>query len=102
MSVLTKARLVVTIEEEVGLDASLSNVLVDAFFDEIRELLQKDNKVILSGLGKFSVRQKEAREGRNPKTGEKVMVPSRKVVHFQTSASLRKLLNQLSFRHNGA
>ena len=96
MHALTKANLAAYIEEAVGLEASLAKVLVTHFFDEIAAMLEKNEKIKLSGLGSFSVRQKSSRPGRNPKTGEAVMIKPRKVVSFQTSVTLRKLLNSLS------
>ncbi len=102
MSALTKARLAAYIEDEVGLDTSLAMAIVEHFFEEITVALEKGAEVKLTGLGQFSTRQKKAREGRNPRTGEKVKITPRKVVNFQASSALRKLLNQLSCEVHGA
>ena len=102
MATLTKARLAAYIEDEVGLDAVLSMAIVEHFFEEITVALEKGEEVKLTGLGNFSTRQKHSREARNPRTGEKVRVSARKVVNFQTSSTLRKLLNQLSCEVHGA
>ena len=102
MTALTKAVLASHIEEEVGLEAPLAMALVEHFFEEIVVLLDKGEDIQLSGLGHFSVRKKQAREARNPKTGEKVTIGARRVVSFQTATSLRKLLNQLSCGVHGA
>lgn len=99
---LTKSRLAAYIEDEVGLDAVLSMAIVEHFFEEITLALAQGEAVKLTGLGNFSPRQKRARPARNPRTGEAVKIPARKAVHFQTSATLRKLLNQLSCEVHGA
>ena len=102
MSTLTKAKLAAYIEDEVGLDAVLSMAIVEHFFEELTVALEKGDEVKLTGLGSFSTRQKNSREARNPRTGEKVRIPARKVVNFQASSTLRKLLNQLSCEVHGA
>jgi integration host factor subunit alpha len=102
VTTLTKAKLAATIEDEVGLDAGLSMAIVEHFFEEITVALEKGEAVKLTGLGNFSTRQKNSREARNPRTGEKARVSARKVVNFQTSSTLRKLLNQLSCEVHGA
>lgn len=99
---LTKARLAAYIEDEVGLEPSLAMALVEHFFEEITVLLEKGEEVKLSGLGCFRSKQKAARDARNPKSGDKVRIPARKVVSFEASPTLRKLLNQLSCEVHGA
>ncbi|HEV2613879.1 MAG TPA: integration host factor subunit alpha [Gammaproteobacteria bacterium] len=102
MKSLTKAKLASYVEDEVGLEAPLAMALVEHFFEEITVALEKGEEVKLFGLGNFSVRQKNARMARNPRSGESVKIPARKVVNFQTSTTLRKLLNQLSCGVHGA
>lgn len=99
---LTKAKLAAYIEDEVGLEGPIAMALVEHFFEEITVSLEKGEEITLSGLGNFSVRQKKSREARNPRTGDKVRIPARKVVIFETSSTLRKLLNQLSSEIHGA
>jgi integration host factor subunit alpha len=102
METLTKAKLAACVEDEVGLEGPLAMALVEHFFEEITVALEKGEEIKLSGLGSFSVRQKNSRVARNPRTGDKVTIPARKVVSFQTSSALRKLLNQLSSGVHGA
>lgn len=102
METLTKAKLAAHVEDEVGLEGPLAMALVEHFFEEITVTLEKGEEVQLFGLGCFSVRQKNAREARNPRTGDKVRIPPRKVVSFHTSSALRKILNQLSCGVHGA
>ena len=61
---------------------------VETTFDTIREALNKDEKVVISNFGTFRVKHRKQRQGRNPKTGESVMVPERKGVRFKASKNL--------------
>jgi integration host factor subunit alpha len=63
---------------------------VDHIFETISEALEKGEDVKISGFGNFKVRQKHARKGRNPKTGEQIEISGRRVVKFRASNKLRK------------
>jgi len=91
---LTKAELSELLFERVGLNKRESKDIVDAFFDEIRETLAKGDEVKLSGFGNFQVRDKPARPGRNPKTGEVIPIAARRVVTFHASQKLRAAVEQ--------
>ncbi|MBN2032630.1 MAG: HU family DNA-binding protein [Deltaproteobacteria bacterium] len=67
--------------------------LVDAAFEIIKIELEKGEHVLISGFGKFKVKFKWARKGRNPKTGKEIIVDSRRIVKFQASQKLKKKLN---------
>ncbi|MFM5906542.1 MAG: integration host factor subunit beta [Novosphingobium sp.] len=67
--------------------------VVDIFFDEISERLAKGGRVELRGFGAFSTREREARTGRNPRTGESVSVPGKKVPYFKPGKEMRARLN---------
>ncbi|PLK27068.1 integration host factor subunit beta [Novosphingobium sp. TH158] len=67
--------------------------VVDIFFDEISERLAKGGRVELRGFGAFSTREREARQGRNPRTGESVSVPGKKVPYFKPGKEMRQRLN---------
>ena len=67
--------------------------LVDIFFDEISERLAQGGRVELRGFGAFSTREREARTGRNPRTGESVSVPGKKVPYFKPGKEMRARLN---------
>lgn len=67
--------------------------LVESFFDIIKDELGKGNPVMISGFGKWVVKQKNARKGRNPQTGEYLTIKARKVVTFQQSSKLRDTVN---------
>lgn len=67
--------------------------ITDCFFDTIIEQLASGGRVELRGFGAFSVRSREARTGRNPRTGEAVAVPAKQVVHFKAGKEIRHRLN---------
>ena len=68
--------------------------IVSTIFDEISEALAQGNRVELRGFGAFSVKQRDARQGRNPRTGEPVQVEKKAVPFFKTGKKLREMLNQ--------
>ncbi|WP_223479171.1 integration host factor subunit beta [Oricola indica] len=68
--------------------------IVNAVFDEITDSLSQGNRVELRGFGAFSVKNRPAREGRNPRTGEKVSVEEKWVPFFKTGKELRERLNK--------
>ena len=67
--------------------------VLDIFFDEITERLAECGRVELRGFGTFSTREREARTGRNPRTGEAVEVPSKRVPYFKPGKEMRERLN---------
>lgn len=68
--------------------------LVDATFETIKKSLEKGDTILISGFGKFKVRFKWARKGRNPKTGEPIILDSRRVVIFQCSTKLKEKIQK--------
>lgn len=67
--------------------------VVDIFFDEISQRLAEGGRVELRGFGAFSTREREARQGRNPRTGESVDVPAKRVPYFKAGKEMRRKLN---------
>lgn len=67
--------------------------VVDTFFDEICEKLSSGGRVELRGFGAFSTRARDARQGRNPRTGDSVSVPGKKVPYFKPGKEMRARLN---------
>lgn len=90
-SVVVKSDLVDEINNTVGLNQREAKDFVDNFFEEIRCVLERHEDVKLSGFGRFSVRHKSPRPGRNPKTGIDVIIKERSVVTFRASNKLRAL-----------
>ena len=68
--------------------------LVEVFFDEIAQRLAEGGRVELRGFGAFSTRAREARTGRNPRTGEAVDVPAKRVPYFKAGKDMRDRLNE--------
>jgi integration host factor subunit beta len=66
---------------------------VDVFFDEVGDRLADGGRVELRGFGAFSTRQRDARKGRNPRTGEAVQVPEKRVPYFKPGKEMRARLN---------
>ena len=68
--------------------------VVDIFFDEITQRLAEGGRVELRGFGAFSTREREARVGRNPRTGEQVSVPAKRVPYFKAGKEIKTRLNE--------
>ncbi|EJP29230.1 integration host factor subunit alpha [Haemophilus sputorum] len=73
-----------------GFDKAQAKDFVEQFFNEIRNALASGKEVKLSGFGNFQLREKKARPGRNPKTGEEVSISARRVVTFKASPKMRE------------
>jgi integration host factor subunit alpha len=86
---LTKANFVESLFAEVGIDRREAKALVELFFEEIKDSLEQGKAVKISGFGKFELRDKTSRPGRNPKTGEEVPITARRVVTFRTGNKLK-------------
>ena len=82
---LTKAVIVETIYNEMGLPKSQCSDLVETFLEIVKETLASGEEVLISGFGKFCVKEKTERKGRNPATGDDLMLRSRRVVTFRCS-----------------
>ncbi|WP_345250600.1 integration host factor subunit alpha [Pigmentiphaga soli] len=95
---LTKAELADMLFERVGLNKRESKDLVETFFEEIRDALERGDTVKLSGFGNFQVRSKPQRPGRNPKTGEEIPIAARRVVTFHASQKLKSMVEQVALR----
>lgn len=70
--------------------------VVTIFFDEISQRLSEGGRVELRGFGAFSTRERDARQGRNPRTGEKVEVEAKRVPYFRPGKDMRRVLNEES------
>ena len=93
---LTKAELADLLFEQVGLNKREAKDMVEGFFEEIRTALERGDSVKLSGFGNFQLRDKPQRPGRNPKTGEEVPIPPRRVVTFHASQKLKHAVERLT------
>jgi len=90
---LTRAGIAEAVYQQVGLSRNEASDIIEAVLDEICDALLRDETVKISGFGTFSTRQKNARVGRNPKTGVEVTIEPRRVVVFRPSNILKKSVN---------
>jgi integration host factor subunit alpha len=90
---LTRADLAEAVFQKVGLPRNESAELVESVIRDVIGCLERGENVKLSSFGSFSVREKRERVGRNPKTGEKVDVPAKRVPYFKPSKELKDLIN---------
>lgn len=91
---MTKADIVEQIYEQVGFSKKESAELVEKIFDAIKDTLSMGEKVKISGFGNFVVRCKNSRKGRNPQTGEEILLEARRVLTFKPSLVLKNILNE--------
>ena len=90
---LTKADIVEQVYLRMGFPKAKSSQIVEMLVERIKNSLASGDDVLVSGFGKFCVKQKGARKGRNPATGETAILPARRVVTFKCSARLRERVN---------
>jgi integration host factor subunit alpha len=90
---LTKEKLISRLQMQAGLSKQESRAVVERLLDIVKETLSRGEDLLISGFGKFSVRHKNARRGRNPQTKENLILRERKVVVFKTSGVLRNRIN---------
>jgi len=91
---LTKEKLISRLQTQAGLSKQESRSVVERILEIMKESLGRGEDLLISGFGKFSVRQKSARRGRNPQTKENLILRARKVVVFKTSGVLRNRINE--------
>ena len=91
---MTKAALVEEVARVADLTKKHSEVIVDTVFRSIITALRRGEKIELRGFGSFRLRHREPRKGRNPKTGDRVDVPPKKVPYFKPGKDLKELINR--------
>ena len=85
---MNKTEFIAAVAEKAGLTKTDSQKFVNAFAEVVKEEMKKDEKIALLGFGTFSVTNRAARQGVNPKTKAKIKIPARKVVKFKAGAGL--------------
>jgi integration host factor subunit alpha len=90
---LTKADIIESVNQQLGLPQKSSTELVEQLIEIIKSTLASGEDVLVSGYGKFLVNEKKERKGRNPATGDSMMLRPRKVVTFKCSGKLRRKIN---------
>ena len=91
---LTKAALVEQVAHAAGLAKKDAKTIVDTVFGSVGEALHKGTRSSFRGFGSFRLRRREPREGRNPRTGDRVDVPPRRVAYFKPGKQLKELINR--------
>ena len=90
---MNKAELVSSVAEKADLTKKEAERVVNAVFASVEEALAKGDKVQLVGFGTFEVREREARKGRNPQTGQEISIPATKVPAFKAGKALKDSVN---------
>ncbi len=90
---MTKADIVERIYEKVGFSKKEATEVVESIFEIMKIHLEEGEKVKISGFGNFSINEKRPRKGRNPQTGETIVISGRRVLSFKSSPVLKKALN---------
>jgi integration host factor subunit beta len=90
---VTKADLVDEVVRIANLSKRHAEIVVNTLFQSIIEALHEDDKIELRGFGSFRVRRRRSRQGRNPKTGDRVEVPSKRIPYFKPGKELKDVIN---------
>ena len=91
---MTKSVLIEKVSEKVGsLTRKQTEIVVETVFESIKDALVKGEKIEIRGFGNFKPKLRRPRKARNPKTGERVDVPGKKVLHFKVGKALREAMN---------
>jgi DNA-binding protein HU-beta len=90
---MTKAELIASIAEKSGLSKSDVEKAFSATFDVITQKLAEKQKIMIPGFGGFSTKERAGREGRNPKAGEKMMIPPATTANFKPATQLKETIN---------
>lgn len=90
---LTKADIVERVYSKIGFSKKEASELVELVFGTLKDSLNDGQKVKISGFGNFEVREKESRVGRNPQTGDQIIIDARRVLSFKPSQVLKDMIN---------
>ncbi len=91
---LTKEKIITNIYNQVGLGKQQSRAVIESVIELIKHTLERGEDVLISGFGKFIVKHKSSRRGRNPQTSEDLQLRARNVIVFKTSGVLRNKINK--------
>ncbi len=92
---LTKAKIIETISDQIGFPKNHSSEIVETLLEIIKKALESGDDLMISNFGKFCVKVKRERRGRNPATGESMILEPKRVVTFRCSGKLREKINGL-------
>src|SRR5256885_12674942 len=93
---MNKAELIDDVSHAVDMSRKDSEIIVETIFESIVKSLRGGDKIEIRGFGSFRTRQRQARVGRNPKTGARVDVPAKKITYFKPSTELKGIVNNSS------
>lgn len=93
---MTKSELIEVVAERIDIPKNRAYDVVNAIFDAMKDALIEEDRIELRGFGSFSIREYDARVGRNPRTGEEVFVDAKKSVHFKVGKELRERVDVLN------
>ena len=91
---ITRARLAAEVSDAAGITRREADLIVESVFDSIAGALRSGDEVEIRGFGSFRLRSRKARQTRNPRTGEQILVPPKRVPFFRAGKALRDRLNQ--------
>ena len=98
---MTKADLIDEVVKVSDISKKHAEVIVNTVFASIVDALERDDKIELRGFGSFRVRKRRSRQGQNPKTGDQVEVPEKRIPYFKPGKELKDLINQGSEAEDG-
>lgn len=90
---MTRADIAIRIHEQLGIPIEEAGKALDQILELFKIILQSGESIMIAGFGKFTVRNKRARPGRNPQTGEAIEISARRVVSFQASREFKREIN---------
>ena len=90
---MTKSELVEAISIKINVPKKRAEDVVNAVFESMRDALLDDDRIEVRGFGSFSIRERKAKKGRNPRTGEQVFVDKKKSIHFRPGKELRAIVD---------
>ena len=91
---MVKADIAENIQEATGFSKKVSNELLETVFSLLKRTLETGEKIKIAGFGNFEVKQKKDRKGRNPQTGDTIVIESRRILSFKASSVLKKSINR--------
>jgi len=91
---MIKADLINKLSKDMNITKQEAENGVNIFFEALKEAIKKGEEIELRGFGSFRIRKREPRSGRNPRTGERVRVPAKKVIYFKPSKILKQMINK--------
>lgn len=90
---MTKADLIARVAKKTGSSQALTGKVIDTTLDEVKSLLSKGGSISFTGFGSFDVAKRAKRKGRNPQTGQEMIIPASKVARFRPGKSLRETVS---------